>query len=383
MKKILLVALAAASVLAMMCSCNTDTTQDSAIPQSSAEISQQSSEVSQTSTESSQEIVSSEPSAENNDSETKIDEILVNGKFTGFAAVVENGENIYGKSFNKDGISDEFDSNTLFRIGSDTKQFTAAAIMLLQQDGKLSVNDTLEKYFPDCKNGKNITLHNLLSMHSGLTNYSDYFAKLNLTQNADENKAAILRFILAEDLIDEPNGDFKYNNSNYFLLAQIIENVSGKTYEEYLTENIFKPLGMESTRIYKDYEKDTATIAQPLYPQGADDFFNLPNATMGAGDIISNAADLAKWLKVFEGGSILSDESIEAMSTSYSTENDMYEYGYGWFISKDGIYHGGNLSEFSSFFFTSPDKKYSIIILSNENSGTLADFGTAIRYELF
>ena len=104
---------------------------------------------------------------------------------------------------------------------------------------------------------------------------------------------------------------------------------------------------------------------------------------MGAGDIMSSANDLAKWLKVFEGGSILTDESIEAMSTSYSTENDMYEYGYGWFISKDGIYHGGNLSEFSSFLFTSPDKKYSIIILSNENSGTLADFGTAIRYELF
>ena len=375
MKKILLAALAAASVMGMMCSCNTDTTQDSAVPQSSIEISQ-------TSSESSQENVSSEPSAENTDSEKKIDEIFTNGKFTGFAAVVKNGETLYGKNFNKDGISDEFDSKTLFRIGSDTKQFTAAAIMLLQQDGKLSVNDTLEKYFPDCKNGKNITLHNLLSMHSGLTDYSDYFAKLNLTQNADENKAAILKFILAEDLIDEPGGVFTYNNSNYFLLAQIIENVSGMTYEEYLTENIFKPLGMDSTRIYKSYS-DTETIAQPLYPQGADNFFNIPYATTGAGDIMSNADDLAKWLKVFEGGSILTDESIEVMSTSYSTENDMYEYGYGWFISKDGIYHGGNLSEFSSFLFTSPDKKYSIIILSNENSGTLADFGTAIRYELF
>ena len=162
MKKILLVALAAASVMGMMCSCNTDTTQKSAVPQSSVEISQ-------TSSESSQESVSSEPSAEIINTKKKIDEIFINGKFTGYAAVVENGETLYGKSFNKDGISDELDSKTLFRIGSDTKQFTAAAIMLLQQDGKLSVNDTLEKYFPDCKNGKNITLHNLLSMHSGLT----------------------------------------------------------------------------------------------------------------------------------------------------------------------------------------------------------------------
>ena len=382
MKKMLLIALITVSILGMMCSCQTNTEQGSIMPQSSTEVSQTSevskiSEVSQVSEKSQESEVS-----EKADSETKIDEIL-SGNMTGFAAVIKDGEMIYGKGFNKGDDKQQFNSGTVFRIGSDTKQFTAASIMLLQQQGKLSVNDTLEKYFPDCKNGKNITLHNLLTMHSGLTDYSNYFAKLNLTKDETENKAAILKFILAEDLIDPPNGVFTYNNSNYFLLATIIEQVSGMTYEEYLTENIFNPLDMKSTSVYKDYEKDGAVMAKSVCPRGADDFFNIPASTMGAGDIMSTADDLAKWLKIFEGGSILSDESIEAMSTSYSTEDDMYEYGYGWFIAKDGIYHGGNLSEYSSMIFTSPDEKYSIILLSNENSGTLANLSTAIRYELF
>ena len=163
----------------------------------------------------------------------------------------------------------------------------------------------------------------------------------------------------------------------------MIERVSGMTYEAYLTENIFNPLDMKSTRCYKNYEEDTAVIAQPLFPAGAENYFNRPAAAFGAGDIMSNADDLAKWVKVFEGGSILSDDSIKAMSTSYSNEEDMYEYGYGLFISKDGIYHGGNLSEYAAMIFTSPEEKYSIILLSNEATGDLAALSTAIRYELF
>ena len=275
MKKMLLIALITVSILGMMCSCQTNTEQGSIMSQSSTEVSQTSevskmSEVSQESEKSQESEVS-----EKADSETKIDEIL-SGNMTGFAAVIKDGEMIYGKGFNKGDDKQQFNSGTVFRIGSDTKQFTAASIMLLQQQGKLSVNDTLEKYFPDCKNGRNITLHNLLTMHSGLTDYSNYFAKLNLTKDETENKAAILKFILAEDLIDPPNGVFTYNNSNYFLLATIIEQVSGMTYEEYLTENIFNPLDMKSTSVYKDYEKDGAVMAKSVCPRGITVVYTLP-----------------------------------------------------------------------------------------------------------
>lgn len=367
MKKKFFIALTTFTIASMMCSCQTSTSQNSVIPVSQSNI-----EISKVSNDISEKNI-----------ETKIDDIL-DGNLTGFVFVVKDGESVYSKGFNKGDDHQQFSSDTVFRIGSDTKQFTATGIMLLQEQGKLSVNDTLDKYFPEYSHGKEITLHNLLSMHSGLTDYSDYFAQLNLTvDNEAQNKANILQFILDADLISKPNEIFQYNNSNYFLLAEIIERVSGMTYEEYITENIFKPLDMKSTGIYKNYEKDGAVIAKPLYPTGAEDDFNKPGATFGAGDIMSNADDLAKWLKAFEGGSILSDESIKAVSTSYSTENDSYEYGYGWFISNNGIYHGGNISEYSAMLFTSPEEKYSIIILSNEISGNLANLSTAIRYELF
>ena len=360
MKKRVLIALAIMSIMGMMCSCQTGTAQNSVVSQSGVEVSQTS-----------------------ESDERKIDEVMAGYDFSGFMAVVKNGECIYAKDFNQALDGQELASDTVFRIGSDTKQFTAAGIMLLQQKGRLSVKDTLDKYFPEYSYGREITIHDLLDMHSGLDDYSNHFGDLGLTDNAEKNKENILKYMLEAEPINEPKEVFTYNNGNYFLLATIIEKVSGMAFEEYLTENIFKPLGMDSTSLYKDYEKDGAVIAKPLHPTGAEDYFNMPGVTFGSGDVMSSAGDLMKWLKVFEGGSILSDESIEAMTASYSNEDDMYEYGYGWFISSEGIYHGGNLSEYAAMIFTSPKDKNSIILLSNQNAALLSNISTSVRYEIF
>ncbi len=375
MKKILFAALAIVALTGVLGSCQSEKTQISITPQSSIESSQES--FADSSVETSEESP-----------EQKIDNMLENEHFLGVAFAVKNGEVIYDKSFNPKDDGQLFDSKTVFRIASVTKQFTAGAVMLLQEQGKLSVNDTLDKYFPDYRYAKEITLHHLLCMRSGIKNYTDLIMyaqteddiQHRLTDNAEQNKAAIMDLVFQQELNFTPDEKYKYSNSNYFLLADIIRQVSGMTYEEYLTENIFKPLHMTATGFYDSYELQNTVIAQPT--SSVQDYFNLPAMSFGAGDILSNAEDLLKWLKTFEGGSIFSDDSIQAMTTNYSGDNDSEEYGYGLMIKSDGIYHGGNLPSYTAAVYTSPKNKYSVILLSNEASAKLITFMNQIRYEL-
>lgn len=370
MKKKFFIALMALTITGTMCSCQTETTQNSAVPQSSTEISQTS-----TVDESSEEKISSED---------KINDMLEKDNYSGIVLAVKDGEYVYTKGINNNGQT--FDTKSVFRLASVSKQFTAAGIMLLQEQGKLSVSDTLDKYFPEYSHAKELTIHNLLTMHSGIPDYMDNYDILSgkiLTDDIAENKKIIMEHIFSQDLIFQPNERYKYSNSNYFLLAHIIEQLSGVSHEEFITENIFKPLEMTSTGFFDSYSVEDAQVVTPDIVSYDTEALNKPSITFGAGDIMSNADDLAKWLKVFEGGSILSDETIEAMSTSYSSEDDEEQYGYGFMIGSDGIYHGGNLPDFTTVVYTSPENKYSIIMLCNKGTNTIFPLMNNIRYELF
>ena len=267
--------------------------------------------------------------------------------------------------------------DTLFPIGSVSKQFCAASVMLLQERGKLSVSDKLSKYFPEYEIGKNITLHQMLSMRSGIRDYvntdSSYAGHenpideftLSEDKTDEENRQIVLDWLFGENLKFTPDKGWSYSNSNYMLLAMIVEKASGEDYHSFVRKNIFEPLGMSNSSFCAD------TLGDPRVCEDSsgEDFDSLPYVykwaylnTKGDGDIVSNAADIDKWLGSLREGTILSKESIAAMTTNYSGTNN---YGYGVSLDGDIVYHGGDISTFESAALTVPGDNINIFIVTN------------------
>jgi CubicO group peptidase (beta-lactamase class C family) len=194
----------------------------------------------------------------------KLDEYLVSAnnfyKFNGSALIAENGKIIFQKSYGVKNVATHSlnDSNSIFQIGSVTKQFTAAVILKLQEEGKLSVQDKLSKYFSEFKYADEITLENLLTHTSGIYNY---------TNDIDDNDSAIvcnpvnkqllLDIVFKKPLDFKPGTQFAYDNSGYYLLGLIIEKVTGKSYEQNIRDIIFTPLQMTHSLFDFRNSKDT------------------------------------------------------------------------------------------------------------------------------
>jgi CubicO group peptidase (beta-lactamase class C family) len=305
----------------------------------------------------------------------KLDEYLVSAnkfyKFNGSALIAEKGKIILQKSYGYKNVATHTlnDSNSIFQIGSVTKQFTSAVILKLQEEGKLSVQDKLSKYFPGFKYADKITLENLLTHTSGIYNY---------TNDIDENDSAIvcnpvnkqlfLDIIFKKALDFKPGTQFSYDNSGFYLLGLIIEKVSGKSYEQNVRELIFTPLQMthslfdfrdsKDTNIaigYKKLNENEQVVAQRWDS----------TVTYSAGGIFSTTGDMYKWAKAVAGKNILSAQSWKAALTPY-----LEHYGYGWFIDslfgEKFVGHGGGLPGFISDFTYYPNNDVIIILLNNE-----------------
>lgn len=234
-----------------------------------------------------------------------------------------------------------------FFIGSISKQFCATAILILQDQGKLSVNDDLTKFFPEYSNGNNLTLHHLLAQRSGIRNYNGIPQDL-LQDDFEADKQTIKNWLFSQKLMFTPGQSFTYCNSNFFLLACVVEQVTGESYSTFLNKNLFAPLGMTHTGVYIDLW-NSPDLVKPVS-------CTLPDAKMsaplfGAGDIISNALDMDKWMTAVEEGTLLSAESHRAMLTDYSPKQYSPDtgYGYGIFIGENGtIGHNGRVNSYES-----------------------------------
>lgn len=238
-------------------------------------------------------------------------------EFEGVVYAVENGKPVasYAKGTLENGKEITLDSP--MPLGSVSKQFCAAAIMLLQDQGKLSVSDTLDKYYPDYAEGKKLSLHNLLSMRSGipeLTEENSDVVKEDATE--EENVASIKKWLFSQPLMFEPDSEFVYTNTNFLLLADIVEQVSGKKYVDFLRENFFEPLGMTHTGFIIELGSSPSWAQGNIYKQ----VDTQPGLTKGAGDLISNAADVTAWINALSSGKVISAEAYKAMTTDYSPE---------------------------------------------------------------
>jgi CubicO group peptidase (beta-lactamase class C family) len=315
----------------------------------------------------------------------KLDEYLIAAnkvnKFNGNALIAQNGKILLQKSYGYKNFAAHVlnDSNTIFQIGSVTKQFTATVILKLQEEGKLSVNDKLDKYFPQFKYADRITIENLLTHTSGIYNYTaDIDEKDSAIVCNPVDKQLALDIMFKHDLDFKPGSKFQYDNSGYYLLGMIIEKVTGKSYEQNVHDIIFTPLQMNHSLFDFKHSRDTniATGYQTLnnsIQKEASAWRWDSTVSYAAGAIWSTTSDMYKWAQAIADKKILSVESWKAMLTPH-----LEKYGYGVFIDslfgKQTISHGGGIPGFISYLCYYPKEDVTIILLNNEG-----DFGEALN----
>lgn len=309
------------------------------------------------------------------DFSTKLDSLIGETDFNGTILVCD-GENRYIKGFGYADYENKIinTENTKFEVGSVSKQFIAAGIMLLQDDGMLSVDDLVSKYI-DFLPEKKITIHQLLNHTSGIRQYANKAFDNHIESNFQENNPVINPLYIMEYIkglkdYSNPGSSFEYNNSNYLLLAIIIEAVSGLSLEDFFREEIFEPLEMYDTGHVLFFNKldNAATgyyIAEDVFSSYLDPNYNLSNA-FGSGSFYSTAVDMEVWHKALNGD-FLSNKSKEMMFTNSQKTSSGVSYGYGWDIVEDNniVWHDGLICGFNSFFYRDITNNKVIIVLGN------------------
>jgi D-alanyl-D-alanine carboxypeptidase len=261
-----------------------------------------------------------------------------------------------------------------FRVGSVTKQFTAAAIMLLAEQGKLSVSDEIGKYFPRYPEpARRVTIEHLLTHTSGIRNYTE-LPQFGTLMTKDVGVDEAVDFFKDTPLQFQPGQRFSYSNSNYFLLGAIIEKVSGMHYPDFMQQQIFQPLQMLST----DIEIAPSPLAAVIgYTQGKKGPSSVPYYSMSwpfaAGALRTSVDDLVRWDNAITTGSLLRRESWDRMATDHTLDGGRHTgYGYGWFVRKLGgshaLEHGGDIGGFSADTWRYPEEELFVAVLANSDS---------------
>jgi CubicO group peptidase (beta-lactamase class C family) len=279
-------------------------------------------------------------------------------------------------------------TDTVFKVGSVSKQFFAAGIMLLVQDGKLSVDDKLSKHLPGVPaSWQDITLRHLLTHTSGLVRESPGFDPYKIQPDIDVIKSAY-----SVPLQWKPGDQYSYSNVGYYTLAEVIHQVSGKPWHEFLNERVFVPLGMNSTR---PTTLDLVTNRADGYIWEADKFTNTENwpAVRPSGAFLSTVLDMAKWEVALQTDRILTRASKEQMWKPLVLNNGQtYPYGFAWELDDfppggfktdvPMIRHEGSIPGFRAAYGRFPKQNLGVIVLSNLQGAALDSViaGIAIRF---
>lgn len=266
--------------------------------------------------------------------------------------------------------------NTRFYIGGITKQFTAAAVLMLSEKKKLSLDDTLDKYFPDYEAGGKVTVKQLLNMTSGINTYvlhndittpSNYLTgdldeKVKEDNSAKENKELILDWIFSQKLIFAPGTKFDESESNYFLLGEIIEQASGMSYADYLKTAMFAPLGMGSSNFEPDEKMALA------YDKAANTkSLNYKGVGYSAFGMISSVSDLLKWTDGLLNNQVLAPASFKLMFSNQVSgiKDNKISYGFGVKMNGNTAFINGKYDAFGSILSYNTDKSEIFVSLTN------------------
>lgn len=325
---------------------------------------------------------------------TDIDHYIANEvrlqSFSGTVLLAQNGKVLLDKSY---GWADEEQQltnkpTTRFGIGSITKQFTAMAILLLQEGGKLHVQDPVCLYISDCPTTwRSISIQNLLTHTAGIPDYGR-----SLSQEPRPASETLLHYIERQPLDFAPGSEFIYSNSGYAVLGFVIETVAGQSYEDFLRGQIFNPLHLADTGYLESSPPSTPV---PMLATGYSQTWvkAVPSAAaplFAAGSLYSTPADLYRWDSALFSGTFGSKDSVTQMLTPHVTycgtagafcnasdcaseAANCYSYGYGWFVQRQAFgtklvplyWHNGLVPGYAAWNSYYPDQKLTLIILSN------------------
>ncbi len=304
----------------------------------------------------------------------RMDRIVQSGagsrKFTGTVLVARGGEVLFSKGYGFANLEWNIANTpeTKFRLGSVTKQFTAASILLLEERGKLKIGDPVKKYMPDAPAAwDQVTVFHLLTHTSGIpsfTGLADY-AKLEPFPSTPAQLVARFRDLPLEF---QPGEKWAYDNSGYVLLGYLVEKIAGEPYEKFVTENIFAPLGMKDS----GYDSNFAIIPHRAegyvannsgYQHAGYIDMSIP---FSAGALYSTTADLLQWQQGLYGGKVLQAESLKKMTTPFRQN-----YAFGLQVDTTGGHkrfsHGGGIEGFNTQLEYYPDDKLTVVVLENAN----------------
>lgn len=302
-------------------------------------------------------------------------------RFMGSVLVARGGEVLLSKGYGSANLEWNVPNSpsTRFRLGSITKQFTAASILLLEERGKLKVEDPVKKYLPDAPDSwDKITIFHLLTHTSGIPNFTSFaeYPKLRPFPLTPEKLVAVFR----DKPLDFPPGEkMQYSNSGYALLGYLIEKISGVSYEKFVQDNIFTPLKMNDS----GYDSSSTVIAHRAagYSSGPNGLVNAGFVNMtvpySAGALYSTTEDLLRWQQGLFGGKLLSAASLRKMTTPFKNN-----YAFGVVVStangRKSIFHEGGIEGFNTLLLHFPDGMWTVAILSNVNGKAPGEIATKL-----
>ncbi len=287
--------------------------------------------------------------------------------------VAHKGQAIYHKAFGKANLELEVNMTTenVFQLGSITKQFTAIAILLLEEKGKLNVKDILSTYLPDYPQGNKITIHHLLTHTSGIRDFTGIKSLPEIAQKELTPKEMV-DFFKNEKPAFLPGEKFEYNNAGYVLLGHLIELISGETYENFIKKHLFEKAGM--THSFYANDRQVIPYRAAGYHKKEHNYLNRSiisfSVPFSAGSLMSTTGDMLKWQNALTHHLLLSaSQSQKAFRTYLTNKGEPINYGYGWHIRKrenqHSIEHGGSIFGFKTMGIYLPDEDLYVIGLTN------------------
>jgi CubicO group peptidase (beta-lactamase class C family) len=293
-------------------------------------------------------------------------------KFSGSALVAHDGKILYTHQFGFSNIKtkDMITDTSEFQLGSVSKQFTAVSIMMLKEKGLLNYDDLISKYFPDFPY-EGVTIRMCLDHRSGLPNYM-------FTCSAEcRDQATLIDNMQVMDMLAEhkperyfrPDKKFSYCNTNYCVLAAVVEKITGKTFADFAKENIFEPLHMTRTFIYGKYDTVVPNRITGYNKGNRKAGFDFLDGVDGDKGVYSTVTDLLKWDQALYGNKLLTQATLKEAYTPHTRWMGGHSYGFGWRLLQYGgdtiIYHGGWWHGFNADFIRDVKQKNTIIVLSN------------------
>ncbi len=304
------------------------------------------------------------------------------GQFNGSILVSSDGSVIYRHSFGYADLAGKrrLTPETPSCIGSVTKPFTALAIMMLADEGKLSFDDPVSKFvqpFASSPTSRAITLRHLLNHTSGIPDFTDLGIDDNRLTKAD----FVLQLLTKHSLFARAGDRYSYSNPGYFLLQFVIEKVSGKSYSAYLEQKVFSPLQMRHTYVFDGLSRDVSSAAT-----GVDQFGHQqdagPSPFPASGGIYSTVDDLSKFDRALASGQLVRPATLEQAYKPAKIATGESAYGFGWNLGDEGgekyTWHTGSAGGFRAFIERRPDRRLTVIMLTNRGNSKRSDINKAI-----